>query len=61
MKEIKQENFILDYFDKDWADVLQIDQQNVKGNVQFIFLCDPKKSSVSVCLMKILKSTVTKK
>ena len=27
--KFKQENFILDYFDKDWADVLQIDQQNV--------------------------------
>ena len=25
----KQENFMLDYFDKDWADVLQIDQLNV--------------------------------
>ena len=25
----KQENFILDYFDKEWADLLQIDQQNV--------------------------------
>ena len=25
----KQENFILDYFDKDWADLLQTDQQNV--------------------------------
>ena len=25
----KQENFILDYFDKDWADLLQIDQKNV--------------------------------
>ena len=34
----------------------------VKGNAQFIiFLCNPQKSSVNVCLMKILKSTVTKK
>ena len=32
-----------------------------KGNVQFIFLCNPQKSSVNVCLMKILKSTVVKK
>ena len=24
-----KQNFILDYFDKDWADLLQIDQQNV--------------------------------
>ena len=27
--KFKQENFILDYFDKDWTDLLQIDQQNV--------------------------------
>ena len=27
--KFKQENFILDYFDKDWIDLLQIDQQNV--------------------------------
>ena len=27
--EFKQENFILDYFDKNWTDLLQIDQQNV--------------------------------
>ena len=27
--KFKQENFILDYFDKDWADLLQYDQQNV--------------------------------
>ena len=32
-----------------------------KGNAQFIFLCISQKSSVNVCLMKILKSTVTKK
>ena len=25
----KQKNFILDHFDKDWADLLQIDQHNV--------------------------------
>ena len=31
-----------------------------KGNAQFIFLCNPP-SSVNACLMKILKSTVTKK
>ena len=30
-----------------------------KGNAQFIFLCNPQKSSVNVFLMKILKSTVT--
>ena len=27
--KFKQENFILDYFDKDWVDFLQVDQQNV--------------------------------
>ena len=27
--KFKQENFILDYFDKNWTDLLQIDQQNV--------------------------------
>ena len=32
-----------------------------KGNGQFIFLCNPQKSLVNVCLMKISKSTVTKK
>ena len=32
-----------------------------KGNVQFIFLCNSKKLSVNVCLMKKLKSAVTKK
>ena len=33
----------------------------IKGNAQFIFLCNSKKSLVNVCLMKILKSTFTKK
>ena len=32
-----------------------------KGNAQFIFLCNPRKSSFNVFLMNILKSTVTKK
>ena len=35
--KFKQENFILDYFDKDWADLLQIDQQNVNFSMD-IFL-----------------------
>ena len=29
--------------------------------IQFIFLSDPKKSSVNVSLVKVLESTVTKK
>ena len=33
----------------------------LKGNTQFIFLCNPQKSLVNICLMKILESTVTKK
>ena len=32
-----------------------------KGNAQSIFLCNPPKSSVNVCLMKILKSNSQKK
>ena len=33
----------------------------VKGNAQFIFLYNPQKSLVNVCLIKILKRSVTKK
>ena len=33
--KFKQENFILDYFDKDWADLLQINQQNVNLSMDF--------------------------
>ena len=33
----------------------------LKGNSQLIFLCNTQKSSVNACLMRILKSTVTKK
>ena len=37
--KFKQENFLLDYFDKDWADLLQIDQQNVNLSMDiFIFI-----------------------
>ena len=32
-----------------------------KGNTQFIYSCHLQKSSVNVCIKKILKSTVTKK
>ena len=41
--------------------MLKNDQTYFKGNTQFIFLCNSPKSSVNVCLMEILKSTVTKK
>ena len=34
---------------------------DIKGNAQLIFLCNPQKSLVNVCLMKMLKRTVTKK
>ena len=33
----------------------------LKANAQFIFLCNPQKSLVNVCLMEMLESTVTKK
>ena len=32
--KFQQENFILDYFDKDWTDLLQIDQQNVNLSME---------------------------
>ena len=32
--KFKQENFILDYFEKDWTDLLQIDQQNVNLSME---------------------------
>ena len=32
--KFKQENFIIDYFDKDWSDLLQIDQQNVNLSME---------------------------
>ena len=41
--------------------VKTLDKYLFKRNAQFIFLRNPQKSSVKVCLMKILKSTVTKK
>ena len=27
----------------------------IKGNAQFIFLCNPQKSSFNICLIKLLK------
>ena len=40
--------------------ILKQTNKFLKGNAQFLFLCNPQKSSVNVCLMEILKSTVTK-
>ena len=28
-----RENFVLDYFDKDWSDVLQLDQQDLNLSI----------------------------
>ena len=36
-QKFKQENFTLDYFDKNWADLLQIDQQNVNHSMHTFF------------------------
>ena len=33
----------------------------IKGNEQFLFLCNPQKSTVNVCLMKIIKKHCHKK
>ena len=33
--KFNQENFILGYFDKDWADLLQIGQQNVNLSMDY--------------------------
>ena len=38
-----------------------INISDIKGNAQSIFLCNPKKLSVNVYFMKILKRIVTKK
>ena len=35
--EFKQENFTFDYFDKHWADLLQIDQQNICLSMDIFF------------------------
>ena len=29
IQKVNKENFILDYFDKNWSEILQLDQQNV--------------------------------
>ena len=39
---------------------LEVRYRPLKGNTQFIFLCNPQTSSVNVCLMNMLKSTITK-
>ena len=31
--KFKKENFILDYFEKNWSDILQLDQQNMDGSL----------------------------
>ena len=36
-------------------------KKELKGNAQFLFLCSPQKSSVNVCLMKIIKKHYHKK
>ena len=41
--------------------VKRISFLDLKGNAQFVFLCNPQKPLVNICLMKILKSTITKK
>ena len=38
----------------------KINSNIIKGNAQFIFLCNPRKSLVNACLMKILKNIVKK-
>ena len=37
------------------------DFEILKGNAQFLFLCNPQKSSVNVCFMKIIKKHCHKK
>ena len=44
-----------------WAAPKKLILNRVKGNEQLIVLRNPQKSSINVLLMKILKSTVTKK
>ena len=46
--KFRQENFIIDYFDNDWDDLLQIDQQNVnlykQNGLPLGYTCSIKKS-----------------
>ena len=35
--KFNKENFILDYFEKNWSDILQLDQQNVDLSIEFFF------------------------
>ena len=58
MKEIGQnlnKNFIPDYFDKDWADVLQIDQQNVNLSLDSFLNHKNSISDVHAALKKVNK------
>ena len=57
--KFKQENFIRDYFDTDWADLLQIDQQNVNlsmdiflNNMEFILDTHAPLKKVNKCKLK---------
>ena len=42
-------------------DIIMYLMNEFKGNAKFIFLFNPQISSLNVCLIKILKSTVTQK
>ena len=53
--KFKQENFILDYFDKDWADLLQIDQQNVNFSLDFFLNNKNSVLNVNTPLKKVNK------
>ena len=35
--KFNKENFILDYFEKNWSDILQLDQQNVDLSIESFF------------------------
>ena len=49
------------FFNKcDPGNLVTFTEEVLKGNAQFIFLCNLPKLLVNVCLMKILKGTITK-
>ena len=60
--KFNKENFILDYFEKTWSDVLQLDQQNVDlsiesflNNINSILDSNPLKGSKSIKGQRDLK------